>query len=42
MKALVIAICVIVAGVQVGSKAFDLAAESAQQSKTAELIKARQ
>lgn len=42
MKALIIAVVIIVGGVQIGSKAFDAVQASAQQSQTAELIKARQ
>lgn len=41
MKSLIIAVAVIVAGVQFGSKAFDVAQASAQQSQTAELIQQR-
>lgn len=41
MKAIIIAVVLIVAGVQVGSKAFDVVQASAQQSQTAELIKTR-
>jgi len=42
MKTLIIAVVVIVAGIQLGSKAFDVAQNSVQQSETAQLIEARQ
>jgi|LSQX01.1.fsa_nt_gb hypothetical protein len=42
MKALIIAVVVIVAGIQLGSKAFDFAMASAQQSDVAQAIEDRQ
>lgn len=41
MKTLIIALAVVVGGIQLGSKAFDVANESAQQSTTAQLIQDR-
>lgn len=41
MKTFIIALAVIVGGIQFGSKAFDVAQESAQQSQTAQLIQER-
>ncbi|WP_303046399.1 hypothetical protein [Aquipseudomonas alcaligenes] len=42
MKALVIAIAVVVGGIQIGCKAFDATVASAQDSQVAQAIKARQ
>lgn len=42
MKALIIAIAVVVGGIQLGFTAFDAAVASAEQSQVAQSIKARQ
>lgn len=42
MKALVIALALIVGGIKVGCVAFDGAVETAQQTNTAQMIKAHQ
>lgn len=41
MKALVIALALIVGGIKLGCVAFDSTVETAQQSNTAQMIKAR-
>lgn len=41
MKTFIILAALVVGGIQLGLKAFDASVETAQQSHTAELIKAR-
>lgn len=41
MKTLIVLTAIVVGGIQLGFKAFDAGVETAQQSHTAEMIKAR-
>ncbi|EPG2634341.1 hypothetical protein L4P19_004625 [Pseudomonas aeruginosa] len=41
MKTIIVLIAIVVGGIQLGFKVFDAGIETAQQSHTAEMIKAR-